>query len=522
MDLRQGAVSRPLSLLGTSLSPGTLWLTWTVACCGLRLGAPSLPTAACSAAPAPLRISPPPGPRSLRIDSAAPVDGPAELIRPLAFAHALPATMIELFGSRAGKRHSDGVTRGCCERSPIRQPQLCNSGVLGLITILRVRFLDCRRAGRSDRVRNYRHSRANCGLGAIGRFTPGGSNIAGMTRRAWQLSMTVVSNAAEPKASSGTWRRGCLPSHWAVMPELVTRAGPRTASRPSTMPIHMRPSASPWCTMASSRISGNCARRWKRRARTFASETDTEVVVHLVHSYLLMGYSPQEAVWASLPQLRGAFALVFLFNGYRDLLIGARRGSPLAVGYGNGETYLGSDAIALAPFADGISYLEDGDCVVLSREKGVIRDANGAVVAREVLKTGGASFVADKANYRHFMAKEICEQPDVVGRTLAHYVDMSAERAALPIKLPFHFSDVRRATITACGTASYAGAVGEVLDRTAGAYPGRCRYCLRVPLSRSANPQGDLAIFISQSGETADTLAALRHAKAKGRTPSPS
>src|SRR5690349_19887801 len=113
----------------------------------------------------------------------------------------------------------------------------------------------------------------------------------------------------------------------------------------------------------------NLRQELEAKGAKFASDTDTEVVVHLVHSYLLMGYSPQEAVKASLPQLRGAFALVFLFKGYRDLLIGARRGSPLAVGYGKGETYLGSDAIALAPFADGISYLEDGDCVVLSREK---------------------------------------------------------------------------------------------------------------------------------------------------------
>ena len=254
----------------------------------------------------------------------------------------------------------------------------------------------------------------------------------------------------------------------------------------------------------------------EEKGATFASETDTEVVVHLVHSYLLMGYSPQEAVWASLPQLRGAFALVFLFNGYRDLLIGARRGSPLAVGYGNGETYLGSDAIALAPFADGISYLEDGDCVVLSREKGVIRDANGAVVAREVLKTGGASFVADKANYRHFMAKEICEQPDVVGRTLAHYVDMSAERAALPIKLPFHFSDVRRATITACGTASYAGAIAKYWIERLAHIPVDVDIASEFRYREAPIRKGDLAIFISQSGETADTLAALRHARDKG------
>ncbi|MEA2912066.1 MAG: hypothetical protein QOJ15_4147 [Bradyrhizobium sp.] len=248
----------------------------------------------------------------------------------------------------------------------------------------------------------------------------------------------------------------------------------------------------------------------------FASETDSEVVAHLVHSYLLMGYSPQEAVKASLPQLRGAFALVFLFKGYRDLLIGARKGSPLAVGYGNGETYLGSDAIALAPFAQGISYLEDGDWVVLSRERGVIRDTNGAVVTREVLQSGGASFVADKANYRHFMAKEICEQPDVVGRTLAHYVDMRAERVALPIKLPFDFSDVGRVTITACGTASYAGAIAKYWFERLAHIPVDVDIASEFRYREAPLRRGDLAVFISQSGETADTLAALRYAKEMG------
>ncbi|QOZ68171.1 glutamine--fructose-6-phosphate transaminase (isomerizing) [Bradyrhizobium arachidis] len=248
----------------------------------------------------------------------------------------------------------------------------------------------------------------------------------------------------------------------------------------------------------------------------FASDTDSEVVAHLVHSYLLMGYSPQEAVKASLPQLRGAFALVFLFKGYRDLLIGARRGSPLAVGYGDGETYLGSDAIALAPFAQGISYLEDGDWVVLSRQRGVIRDANDAVVTREVLEPGGASFVADKANYRHFMAKEICEQPDVVGRTLAHYVDMRTERVALPIKLPFDFSNVRRVTITACGTASYAGAIAKYWFERLAHIPVDVDIASEFRYREAPLRKGDLALFISQSGETADTLAALRYAKERG------
>jgi glucosamine--fructose-6-phosphate aminotransferase (isomerizing) len=236
----------------------------------------------------------------------------------------------------------------------------------------------------------------------------------------------------------------------------------------------------------------------EKQGAKFSSETDTEVVAHLVNSYLLKGASPQDAVKAALPQLRGAFALAFVFSGHRDLMIGARKGSPLAIGHGNGEMYLGSDAIALAPFTDTISYLEDGDWVVLTRESAVIYDTRGAVVKRDVLKSGASSLLVDKANYRHFMAKEIHEQPEVVGHTLARYVDMASERVALPATLPFDFKDIQRISIVACGTASYAGYVAKYRYREA-------------PLRK-----GDLAIFISQSGETADTLAALRYAKGEG------
>jgi glucosamine--fructose-6-phosphate aminotransferase (isomerizing) len=146
----------------------------------------------------------------------------------------------------------------------------------------------------------------------------------------------------------------------------------------------------------------------------------------------------------------------------------------------------------------------------------VIRDTNGAVVTREVLQSGGALFVADKANYRHFMAKEICEQPDVVGRTLAHYVDMRAERVALPIKLPFDFSDIGRVTITACGTASYAGAIAKYWFERLARIPVDVDIASEFRYREAPLRRGDLAVFISQSGETADTLAALRYAKEMG------
>jgi glucosamine--fructose-6-phosphate aminotransferase (isomerizing) len=254
----------------------------------------------------------------------------------------------------------------------------------------------------------------------------------------------------------------------------------------------------------------------EKQGAKFASETDSEVVAHLVNSYLLKGYSPQDAVKASLPQLRGAFALAFLFKGHADLLIGARKGSPLAVGYGDGEMYLGSDAIALAPFTDTISYLEDGDWVVVSREVGVIHDASGAVVNREVLKSGASSFLVDKANYRHFMAKEIHEQPEVVGHTLARYVDMAAERVSMPVKLPFDFKDIQRISITACGTASYAGYVAKYWFERLARVPVELDVASEFRYREAPLRKGDLAIFISQSGETADTLAALRYAKAEG------
>jgi len=254
----------------------------------------------------------------------------------------------------------------------------------------------------------------------------------------------------------------------------------------------------------------------EKQGAKFSSETDTEVVAHLVNSYLLKGASPQDAVKAALPQLRGAFALAFVFTGHRDLMIGARKGSPLAIGHGNGEMYLGSDAIALAPFTDTISYLEDGDWVVLTRESAVIYDTRGAVVKRDVLKSSASSLLVDKANYRHFMAKEIHEQPEVVGHTLARYVDMASERVALPAKLPFDFKDIQRISIVACGTASYAGYVAKYWFERLGRVPVEIDVASEFRYREAPLRKGDLAIFISQSGETADTLAALRYAKGEG------
>jgi glutamine---fructose-6-phosphate transaminase (isomerizing) len=254
----------------------------------------------------------------------------------------------------------------------------------------------------------------------------------------------------------------------------------------------------------------------QNKGTVFKTETDTEIVLHLVDDLLGQGFKPAEAVKATLSQLRGAFALGFIFAGDDNLMIGARNGPPLAIGYGEGEMYLGSDAIALGPFTDTVAYLEDGDWVVLTRNSAVIYDKNNAVVRREAIKHSGATSLVDKANYRHFMAKEIHEQPEVVGHTLARYVDMASERVALPVKLPFDFKDVQRISIVACGTASYAGYVAKYWFERLSRLPVEVDVASEFRYREAPLRKGDLAIFISQSGETADTLAALRYAKAEG------
>jgi len=254
----------------------------------------------------------------------------------------------------------------------------------------------------------------------------------------------------------------------------------------------------------------------QQNGAVFKTETDTEIVLHLVDSYLSRGVPPVEAVQASLSQLRGAFALGFIFAGDDNLMIGARNGPPLAIGYGEGEMYLGSDAIALGPLTETISYLEDGDWVVMTRDSAVIYDRNNAVVHRDAIRHTAATSLVDKANYRHFMAKEIHEQPEVIGHTLARYVDMASERVALPTKLPFDFKDIQRISIVACGTASYAGSVAKYWFERLSRLPVEVDVASEFRYREAPLRQGDLAIFISQSGETADTLAALRYAKTQG------
>jgi glucosamine--fructose-6-phosphate aminotransferase (isomerizing) len=253
------------------------------------------------------------------------------------------------------------------------------------------------------------------------------------------------------------------------------------------------------------------------RGHVFKTETDTEVVAHLVTDEMDKGKAPRDAVAAALPQLRGAFALAFIFDGEPDLLIGARQGAPLAIGWGDGEMYLGSDALALAPFTDTITYLDDGDWVVLTRDGADFRDETGLPVHRAKQKTQASAFLVDKGNHRHFMAKEIHEQPEVVGRTLSHYLDMSAGAVRLPFDLPFDASKLTRITISACGTAYYAGLIAKYWFERYTRVPVEIDVASEFRYREAPMEPGGLMVVVSQSGETADTLASLRYAKANGQ-----
>jgi len=252
------------------------------------------------------------------------------------------------------------------------------------------------------------------------------------------------------------------------------------------------------------------------RGRHFESETDTEVVAHLVSEQVEAGKSPEEAVAAVLPRLRGAFALAIAFRSHPDLLIGARLGSPLVVGYGENETYLGSDALALAALTQQISYLDEGDWVVITREGARIFDKDNNPVEREVTTSGATATQIEKGNFHHFMQKEIFEQPVVVAQTLRSYIRQIENRVALP-QIDFDLSTVERITIVACGTSYYAGMVAKYWFERFARVPVDIDVASEFRYRDPVLEPGGLALFISQSGETADTLAALRHCKANGQ-----
>jgi len=252
------------------------------------------------------------------------------------------------------------------------------------------------------------------------------------------------------------------------------------------------------------------------KGHRFDTDTDTEVVVHLISDAMREGLAPVVATKRALEALQGAFALAIIFAGEDDLMIAARQGSPLAIGHGNGEMYLGSDAIALAPFTSEITYLEEGDWAVLTRQGATIHDRSGRIVERARTKSVATSFTVDKGNHRHFMAKEIHEQPEVISHTLAHYVDLAVGRVAMP-ETGLDLTRVSQVSISACGTAYYAGLIAKYWLERYARIPVEIDIASEFRYREPPLPPGGLALFVSQSGETADTLATLRYCKGQGQ-----
>jgi len=247
-----------------------------------------------------------------------------------------------------------------------------------------------------------------------------------------------------------------------------------------------------------------------------ASDTDTEVVVHLITLGLERGDTPAEATKAALARLEGAFALGIVFAGEDDLMIAARQGSPLAIGIGDGEMYLGSDAIALAPLTSRIMYLEDGDWAVINAESVTVYGEDGRKAAREVRETELSGDIIGKGGYEHFMLKEIYEQPQVIGDTLHSFVNPAQRSITLP-DFSFDPAEATKFTLIACGTSYYACLVAKYWLETLARVPVEADIASEFRYRGAAMPEGGLAVFVSQSGETADTLAALRYAKDQGQ-----
>ncbi|MCV6547170.1 MAG: glutamine--fructose-6-phosphate transaminase (isomerizing) [Cohaesibacter sp.] len=249
----------------------------------------------------------------------------------------------------------------------------------------------------------------------------------------------------------------------------------------------------------------------------FESETDSETIVHLIKREMDKGASPMKAVSQILKLLKGAFSLAIIFGGEENLMIGARRGSPLAVGHGEGEMFLGSDAFALAPFTDKITYLEDGDWAVLSRSSITIFDEQDQQVERPQTIAMASAQVSSKGNYKHFMEKEMHEQAEVVQHTLSNYVNFAAGSIRLKTQLPFDFKTLSRITICACGTAYIAGLIAKYWFERYARIPVDIDVASEFRYREAPMEEGGLSLFISQSGETADTLASLRYCRSQGQ-----
>jgi len=257
----------------------------------------------------------------------------------------------------------------------------------------------------------------------------------------------------------------------------------------------------------------------ENKGNTFETETDTETVAYLVADLMKSGKTPQDAVKSALSQIDGAFALAMLFEGEQDLLIGARKGSPLVIGVGDGEMFLGSDALAVAPFTNRVIYLEEGDWCILSRDSYQIYDANGDETSYPVTIVQGAGAAVEKGNYRHFMQKEIFEQPDSTAHTIGAYINALEQSIDLPNMddAAIDWSEITHLHMVACGTAYYATCVAEYWFEQLAGLPVKTDIASEFRYRQPALPaKGGLALFVSQSGETADTLAALRYCKDAG------
>jgi glucosamine--fructose-6-phosphate aminotransferase (isomerizing) len=250
------------------------------------------------------------------------------------------------------------------------------------------------------------------------------------------------------------------------------------------------------------------------KGRVFSSDTDTEVVAHLLDEMLAAGLSPVDAFKATLDRLRGAYALAVLVGGEHAVILGARNGPPLAVGYGDGEMFIGSDGLALGPFTNRVAYLEDGDYVVVDHDGAKMFDSAGAPAQRAIKILPASAAVMEKGNYRHFMEKEIHDQPEGCQRTIAAYVDTLTDRTAVAGDIDF--AALSRIQIVACGTSYIAGLLGKYLIERLADLPVDVEIASEFRYRQPSLAKGALAIAMSQSGETADTLAALRHCRAKG------
>jgi glucosamine--fructose-6-phosphate aminotransferase (isomerizing) len=354
-----------------------------------------------------------------------------------------------------------------------------------------------------------------CGIvGILGRGPVAGDILAALRRLEYRgydsAGIATLENGrltrrrAEGKLKNLEARLGAAPLQGAIG---IGHTRWATHGKPTELNAH--PHASPHLAVVHNGIIENfkaLREELVAKGHRFATETDSEVAAFLVEDEMATGKSPTQAVAAALKRLRGAFALVYLFDGEDDLLIGARQGAPLAVGYGEGEMYLGSDALALAPFTERVAYLEEGDWVALTRRGAEFHDASDAIVERRPVYTPAGGLLAEKGNYRHFMAKEIHEQPEVVGHTIAHYVDMGAQRLS-PFAWPVDPKEISRVSIVGCGTAYMAGLVGKYWIERFARLPVEIDVASEYRYREAPVEKGGLTIFVSQSGETADTLA---------------